>query len=125
GTIPPSSTTRACSSRRSPAKPLVRQNPPQAARRPCRSRPQQADEVAVPVPETNFSPAFNITRASHIALTVRDLGASRAFYTEVIGLLVTHEGDGELHLRGVEESCHHSLVLRQSPETPCCERIGF
>ena len=79
----------------------------------------------MPVPETNFTPAFNITRASHIALTVRDLDASRAFYTEVIGLLVTHEGDGELHLRGVEESCHHSLILRQSRETPCCERIGF
>jgi catechol 2,3-dioxygenase len=77
------------------------------------------------IPKTNFSPAFNITRASHIVLTVRDLDKSRKFYTEVIGLLVTHEGDGEIYLRGVEETCHHSLILRTSPGKPVCEVLGF
>lgn len=81
---------------------------------------------AMPVPSTNPSPAFDVTRASHIVLTVRDLAVSRAFYTEVIGLHVSDEGDdGEIYLRGVEETCHHSLVLRQTAEAPVCETLGF
>ncbi|HUI12318.1 MAG TPA: VOC family protein [Xanthobacteraceae bacterium] len=80
----------------------------------------------MPVPSTNLSPAFDITRASHIVLTVRDPAVSRAFYTEVIGLQVSDEGDdGEIYLRGVEETCHHSLVLRQAAETAVCETLGF
>lgn len=77
------------------------------------------------VPETNFSPPFNITRASHVILTVRDLAESRRFYTEVIGLLVTHETDCEVYLRGVEETCHHSLMLRRTDGAPVCEAVGF
>ena len=77
------------------------------------------------VPQTNFSPPFNTTRASHIALTVRDLSVSRSFYTEVIGLLVTHEAGDEVYLRGVEETCHHSLILRKSVGRPLCEVIGY
>ena len=79
----------------------------------------------MPVPETNFSPPFNITRASHVVLTTRDMKLSRSFYTEVIGLLVTHESDDEIYLRGVEETCHHSLILRRSSGQPSCETIGF
>lgn len=79
----------------------------------------------MPVPETNFSPPFNVTRASHAVLGVRDLTVSRAFYTEVIGLMVTHEDNAEIYLRGVEETCHHSLVLRKTSVKPECEVIGF
>jgi catechol 2,3-dioxygenase len=79
----------------------------------------------MPIPKTNFSPPFNITRASHVVLTVRDLTISRQFYTEVIGLVVTHESESEAYLRGVEEACHHSLVLRKASGTPACEMIGF
>jgi catechol 2,3-dioxygenase len=79
----------------------------------------------MPVPKTELSPPFNITRASHVRLTVRDLQRSRAFYTEVIGLLVTHEDGDVAYLRGVEERCHHSLVLRRTDEAPVCERVGF
>ncbi len=79
----------------------------------------------MPVPQTNFSPPFNITRASHIRLTVRDLPKTREFYTEVIGLMVTDEDRGVTYLRGVEESCHHSLVLQSSDEPPMCEALGF
>lgn len=75
--------------------------------------------------ETNLSPPFNITRASHVVLTVKDLARSREFYTEVIGLLVTHETSGEVYLRALEESCHHSLVLKATDEQPLCESIGF
>lgn len=77
------------------------------------------------VPQTNFSPPFNTTRASHIALTVRDLGVSRSFYTEVIGLLVTHEDDHEIYLRGTEETCHHSLILRRSDGRQLCDVVGY
>ena len=41
------------------------------------------------LPTTNFDPGFHITRASHVVLTVRDLAASRQFYQEVIGLILT------------------------------------
>ena len=44
-------------------------------------------------PQTNFNPPFDITRASHLVFTVRDLAASKAFYTEVIGLKVSAEDD--------------------------------
>jgi|SRR5690348_3574342 len=77
------------------------------------------------VPTTNLAPAFNITRASHTVITVRDLEVSRTFYTQVIGLELSHASDSELYLRGVEETCHHSLVLRKSSQPRACEVIGF
>jgi catechol 2,3-dioxygenase len=69
-------------------------------------------------------PTFNITRSSHVVLDVADLAASRAFYTEVIGLVVTAQEDDVLYLRGIEEACHHSLVLRKSTARTCA-RIGL
>lgn len=77
------------------------------------------------LPVTNFDPPFHVTRASHIVLTTRDLATSKAFYTEVVGLVVTAEADGVAYLRGVEESAHHSLVLRAAVGEPVCERIGL
>ncbi len=77
------------------------------------------------IPDTNFDPPFHVTRASHIVLTTRDLATSTAFYTGVIGLVVTAEADGVAYLRGVEESAHHSLVLRGADGEPVCERIGL
>jgi catechol 2,3-dioxygenase len=76
------------------------------------------------LPVTNFDPAFRITRASHVVLTVRDLAASRRFYSDVIGLVLTAEDDTTLYFRGVEEACHHSLVLRQGGDLSCV-RIGM
>ncbi len=77
------------------------------------------------LPEKNLDTPFNITRTSHVVLTVKDLEKSRLFYTEVVGLMVTEEAGGTLYLRGVEEACHHSLVLKQSKDAPRCERIGM
>src|SRR6266436_6531819 len=78
------------------------------------------------LPVTNFDPGFRITRASHVVLTVGDLAASRQFYSEVIGLVPTAEADGTLYFRGVEEACHHSLVLRQSSDSDrSCARVGM
>lgn len=77
------------------------------------------------IPETNFDPPFNITRASHIVLTVRELALSRAFYVDVIGLVVSDEDSDTVYLRGVEERCHHSLVLRKTAGESVCERLGL
>jgi catechol 2,3-dioxygenase len=77
------------------------------------------------LPRTDLETPFNITRTSHVVLTVKDLAASRLFYTEVIGLIVTDETADTLYLRGVEEACHHSVVLRRSAEAPSCLRIGM
>ncbi|WP_324766950.1 3,4-dihydroxyphenylacetate 2,3-dioxygenase [Pokkaliibacter plantistimulans] len=69
-------------------------------------------------------PPFNITRASHVVLNVRDLDASKHFYTELVGLAVSDEDASAVYLRGMEENCHHSLVLRKSGEATC-SRIGL
>jgi catechol 2,3-dioxygenase len=75
-------------------------------------------------PSPVHPPPFNVTRASHVVLTVPDLAASRAFYVDVIGLIVSAEDDTTVYLRGLEEACHHSLVLRKG-ERAECERIGL
>ena len=77
------------------------------------------------IPQTNFSPPFNITRASHMVFTSRDLARSRDFYVEVVGLLVTEEDANTVYLRGVEEACHHSLTLKKATDKPYCERVGL
>lgn len=77
------------------------------------------------IPSPVYDPPFNITRASHLVLTVRDLEASRRFYTEVIGLALSDRTGDTLYLRGLEEACHHSLVLRRTTGPPVCERVGF
>jgi catechol 2,3-dioxygenase len=76
------------------------------------------------IPAAVYDPPFRITRASHAVLTVRDLKASRAFYEGVAGLVVTAETADVLYLRGVEEACHHSLVLRKGSLAEC-NRIGL
>jgi catechol 2,3-dioxygenase len=77
------------------------------------------------LPATAHGLPFNITRASHLELLVADLERSLRFYTEVMGLAVTERDDAVAYLRGMEESCHHSLILRVSPDAPQCARIGF
>ena len=69
-------------------------------------------------------PPFNVTRASHVVLNVRDLDASKHFYTELIGLTISDEDQTTVYLRGLEERAHHSLVLRKSEETSC-SRLGM
>jgi len=55
----------------------------------------------------------DILRSAAIELVVTDLTKSRAFYHDVLGLLITYEDANEIHLRAFEEYLHHSLVLRQ------------
>ena len=70
------------------------------------------------------APPFRVTRISHVALNVRDLAASRAFYEGLVGLVVTEQDGDTLYLRGVEETAHHSLILHRGGE-PTAERLGF
>ncbi|WP_419702904.1 3,4-dihydroxyphenylacetate 2,3-dioxygenase [Promicromonospora sp. NFX87] len=68
------------------------------------------------LPITSHTPPFTVTRASHVSLAVTDLGKSRDFYRDTIGLVVTEETDDVVYLRGLEESAHHSLVLERAAE---------
>src|SRR5215475_7530040 len=77
------------------------------------------------IPQAAYPAPFNTTRASHVVLTVKDLGASRAFYVDAMGFVVSDEVDSTLYLRGLEEACHHSLVLRRADGPSRCERIGL
>jgi catechol 2,3-dioxygenase len=78
----------------------------------------------MPIRPPELAPPFNIVRASHVELGVRDLAKSRAFYVDCLGLLATGETSDALHLRGVEERNHHSIVLRQARE-PTVTTLGF
>jgi catechol 2,3-dioxygenase len=79
--------------------------------------------MPVQIPPPVYKPPFNITRASHIVHQVSDLPASRAFYVDLIGLVVSDEDNDTLWLRGLEEACHHSVVLKKGGIR--CERVGL
>lgn len=76
-------------------------------------------------PQPVYYPPFNITRAGHMVLTSRDLARAKDFYTRVIGLVVTAETADTVWLRGLEEICHHSLVLQRTSAAPVCRWIGL
>jgi len=65
------------------------------------------------IPRSVYPAPFNTTRASHVVLTVKDLGLSRDFYCDALGFAVSDQDGGTLYLRGIEEACHHSLVLKR------------
>ena len=75
-------------------------------------------------PSPVLHPPFNIVRASHAALAVRDLAASRAFYADTLGLQAVCEGDGAVHLRAMEERGHHCVSLTESAEARA-DALGF
>jgi catechol 2,3-dioxygenase len=79
----------------------------------------------VNLPETAYPAPFHLTRASHIVLTVNDLAASRAFYVDLLGFVVSDEDADAIYLRGLAEACHHSVVLERSAGAPACRRIGM
>ena len=67
-----------------------------------------------PIP-TPTAPAPDILRVAYMELVVTDLAASRHFYVDVLGLVVTEEDDNVIYLRAFEEFIHHNLVLRKGP----------
>ena len=76
------------------------------------------------LPQTPAVSPFRVTRLSHVVLNVTDVSRSRAFYEDLIGLVVTEADDDVAYLRGTEEAAHHSLVLRRA-DAASAERIGF
>src|SRR5689334_3070039 len=82
-------------------------------------------EEAMPLPQVVLPPPFNITRASHICLTVRDLEKSKHFYTEILGLVVSDESGDTVYLRGIEEAAHHCVILKKTSGEPTCEYVGM
>lgn len=77
------------------------------------------------LPAPVYYPPFNITRASHVVMEVKDLAASVAFYRDVIGLVVSDQTEDTAYLRGLEEACHHSLVLTKTSGDLACQRLGM
>jgi catechol 2,3-dioxygenase len=73
---------------------------------------EEGDEMAIP--PIVRTPPFNITRSSHVRYYVADLEESTRYYTEILGLVVSAQEEDVVYLRGVEESCHHSVVLMQA-----------
>ncbi|MEM7041765.1 MAG: 3,4-dihydroxyphenylacetate 2,3-dioxygenase [Pseudomonadota bacterium] len=78
----------------------------------------------MPVPPPLLYPHFNIVRLSHVAYSVTNLAASRAFYVDTLGLQVTREELDCLYLRALEERGHHSIELRASSNATA-HRLGF
>lgn len=66
----------------------------------------------------------DVIRCAYAELVVTDLQASRAFYVDVLGLVVTYEDDEAIYLRAFEEYLHHSLILRKGRE-PALAVLGF
>tara|TARA_B100000029_G_scaffold457263_1_gene485866 strand:- start:2219 stop:3199 length:981 start_codon:yes stop_codon:yes gene_type:complete len=78
----------------------------------------------MPLPKINLLPHFNISRLSHIELSVKDLSASHAFYVDTFGLQVTDQDDNFIYLRGMEERGHHCVILKKSA-TSTCNVLGY
>jgi catechol 2,3-dioxygenase len=66
----------------------------------------------------------DIIRCAYAEFIVSDLAASRAFYVDVLGLVVTYEDETTLYLRAFEEYLHHSLILRTGP-VPALAVLAF
>lgn len=74
---------------------------------------QRKPEMASP--NSSRAPAPDIIRSAYAELVVTDLAASRKFYVDILGLVVTFEDENAIYLRAFEEYLHHSLVLRKGP----------
>lgn len=73
---------------------------------------------------TDPGTGVNVVRFAHVELGVTDLPRSRAWYVDCLGFVVTAEDARSIHLRGIEERCHHSLALRKA-ERPSVGHIAF
>jgi catechol 2,3-dioxygenase len=58
-----------------------------------------------------------IAHLGHAELRVTDLDASRAFFTEMVGLGVSAETDGQVYLRAWQDWDHHTVLLTQADES--------
>ena len=83
------------------------------------TEPVVTDRNPIPAPANRIPtpsvPAPDIVRCAYMEIVVTDLAASRAFYVDVLGLVVTEEDEDAVYLRSFEEFIHHNLVLRKGP----------
>jgi catechol 2,3-dioxygenase len=66
----------------------------------------------------------DIVRSAYAELIVTDLAASKHFWVDRLGFVISAEDDEVVYLRGHEEFVHHSLILRLGVE-PACARFAF
>lgn len=76
------------------------------------------------LPAAADPPPFDILRTARVELYVTDLAASRRFYADLLGLVVTQETDDALYLRSYEDRHHHCVALRRAAE-PRVGSLGF
>ncbi|MBI3840940.1 MAG: 3,4-dihydroxyphenylacetate 2,3-dioxygenase [Thaumarchaeota archaeon] len=67
---------------------------------------------------------FEVVRAGHLELLVTDLAASKRFYADILGFVVTEEDSGHVYLRGLEDRQHHCLLLTKAA-SPGVGHIAF
>ncbi|BCJ85572.1 3,4-dihydroxyphenylacetate 2,3-dioxygenase [Effusibacillus dendaii] len=60
---------------------------------------------------------FSIIRVARTVMNVTDLDRAREFYVDALGFIETESDDQHIYLRGLEEHCHHSLVLKKAEKT--------
>lgn len=78
----------------------------------------------MPLTPPNPRPPFDVVRVAHVELGAADLERSREFYEGALGMVVTAADDDTLWLRGLEDACHHSLVIRRG-RPGVCLRLAF
>ncbi|GJD49149.1 Manganese-dependent 2,3-dihydroxybiphenyl 1,2-dioxygenase [Methylobacterium crusticola] len=78
----------------------------------------------MPIPAPVLAPPFHVVRLNHVVLTVTDLAAARAFWSDTLGLQVTGESEDRLYLRAMEERGHHCVVLERGG-APGARVLGF
>ena len=69
-------------------------------------------------------PPPDIVRAAYAELTVTDLEASRRFWVDLLGFVVSSQTRDTLHLRGYDELIHQNLILRAGP-VPGAARLAY
>ncbi|EEI27833.1 3,4-dihydroxyphenylacetate 2,3-dioxygenase [Corynebacterium glucuronolyticum] len=68
--------------------------------------------------------APDILRCAYMEIVVTDLQASREFYVDVLGLVVTKETENQIYLRTFEDFIHHNLVLTKG-DVPAVAAFGW
>jgi Glyoxalase/Bleomycin resistance protein/Dioxygenase superfamily. len=72
---------------------------------------------------TNLTPP-DVVRGAYLELVVSDLAESRAFYVDVLGLVVTAEDENAIYLRTLEE-VHPSQSGAAAGPVPAAAALAF
>ncbi len=67
---------------------------------------------------------MKIAQAGHAEIQVKDIAASKAFFTQVMGLFVTEEDDTTVYLRAWQDWEHHTLTLTKG-DTSALVHLGW